>query len=86
MSSVSEQYRCPLCGRTGMGGYHVDGLGIGPICTAGDYACLDGLVDEKWVSVDDFRAQALDKVFQDKCRGWRNLYPEVRERIASFLP
>ena len=64
-----------------MGGYHVDGLGIGPICTAGDYACLDGLVDEKWVSVDDFRAQALDIVF---CR--RNLDPEVRERIASFLP
>ena len=81
MGSVSEQYRCPLCGRKGMGGYHVDGLGIGPICTAGDYACLDGLVDEKWVSVDDFRAQALDIVF---CR--RNLDPEVRERIASFLP
>ena len=81
MGSVSEQYRCPLCGRKGMGGYHVDGLGIGPICTAGDYACLDGLVDEKWVSVDDFRAQALDIVF---CR--RNLNPEVRERIASFLP
>ena len=81
MGSVSEQYRCPLCGRTGMGGYHVDGLGIGPICTAGDYACLDGLVDDKWVSVDDFRAQALDIVF---CR--RNLNPEVRERIASFLP
>ena len=81
MGSVSEQYRCPLCGRKGMGGYHVDGLGIGPICTDGDYACLDGLVDEKWVSVDDFRAQALDIVF---CRG--NLGPEVRERIASFLP
>ena len=64
-----------------MGGYHVDGLGIGPICTAGDYACLDGLVDEKWVSVDDFRAQALDIVF---CR--RNLDPKARERIASFLP
>ena len=81
MGSVSEQYRCPLCGRTGMGGYHVDGLGIGPICTVGDYACLGGLVDDKWVSVDDFRAQALDIVF---CR--RNLDPEVRERIASFLP
>ena len=64
-----------------MGGYHVDGLGIGPICTAGDYACLGGLVDDKWVSVDDFRAQALHIVF---CR--RILDPVVRERIASFLP
>ena len=63
MGSVTEQYRFPLCGRTGMGGYHVDDLGIGPICTKGDYACLEGLVDEKWVSVDDFRAQALGKVF-----------------------
>ena len=46
MGSVSDSYRCPLCGRTGNGGYHVDGLGIGPICTEGPHACLMGFAME----------------------------------------
>ena len=54
MGSVSDSYRCPLCGRTGNGGYHVDGLGIGPICTEGPHACLMGLCDGSWISVADF--------------------------------
>ena len=54
MGSVSDNYRCPLCGRTCMGGYHVDCLGMGPICTEGDYACLEGLDNGRWVSVADF--------------------------------
>ena len=39
MGSVGPNYRCPLCGRTGQGGYIVDGIPF-PVCTEGDYACL----------------------------------------------
>ena len=39
MGSVPVDYKCPLCGRKGMGGYAPDGLGY-PICTEGDYSCL----------------------------------------------
>ena len=41
MGSVPRDYRCPLCGRTGRGGYIVDWLPLPlAICTEGDYACL----------------------------------------------
>ena len=40
MGSVGNDYRCPLCGRTGMGGYSMDGIYF-PVCTAGTYNCID---------------------------------------------
>ena len=39
MGSVSDDYKCPLCGRVGNGGYALDGVGF-PICTDGDFSCL----------------------------------------------
>ena len=85
MGSVSDSYRCPLCGRTGNGGYHVDGLGIGPICTDGDYACLGGFINGNWTSVADFFMQAIGRVFQEKYFLWNGLPPELRERVAALL-
>ena len=38
----SESYRCPLCGRVGMGGYSADGIDV-PVCTDGRWACLSRL-------------------------------------------
>ena len=35
----SLMYRCPLCGREGMGGYSADGIDA-PVCTDGRRACL----------------------------------------------
>ena len=85
MGSVSDSYRCPLCGRKGMGGYHVDRLGMGPICTEGNYACLQGLCNRRWVSVADFFMQAIGRVFQEKSFLWNGLTPELRESVAEFL-
>ena len=85
MGSVSDTYRCPLCGRKGRGGYHLDGLGIGPICTEGDYACLRGVQDGRWFSVADFYMQAIGRVFQEKSFLWNGLTPELRESVAEFL-
>ena len=85
MGSVSDSYRCPLCGRTGKGGYHVDGLGIGPICTEGPHACLTGFCDGSWISVADFFMQAIGRVFQEKSFLWNGQSPELRESVAAFL-
>ena len=39
MGSVADDYKCPLCGRVGNGGYALDGVNF-PICTEGNYSCL----------------------------------------------
>ena len=43
MGSVGENYKCPLCGRTGHGGYAPDGIGY-PVCTVGANNCLNKLI------------------------------------------
>ena len=40
MGSVADDYLCPWCGRRGNGGYAMDGVDAGPICTDGNYSCL----------------------------------------------
>ena len=51
MGSVSDSYKCPLCGRIGNGGYHLDGTHVGPICTGAHsdlpvrLSCLDKVTD-----------------------------------------
>jgi hypothetical protein len=47
MGSVGDDYRCPLCGRTGMGGYSMDGVNF-PVCTAGTYNCVDKISGGSW--------------------------------------
>ena len=51
MGSVGKKYRCPLCGRTGNGGYSPDWIGF-PVCTEGSWNCLDKITDGKLLAAD----------------------------------
>ena len=84
MGSVGADYRCPVCLRTGRGGYHVDGFSF-LVCTEGDHNCLDAL-GGKWASVAEYRMLSLQHVFHNH-RQWNLLPVEVRLRVASnFAP
>ena len=60
------QSRCELCGRTGMGGYILDGGPPYPICSEGDYSCLWYQFCEQNLRCDalEVRAVALHQVLQ----------------------
>ena len=74
MGSVGENYKCPLCGRVGNGGYSMDGIGF-PICTEGDYSCLWYQVIEKGLWPGNIVAKALQKIFVKS--KWCDLGDEV---------
>ena len=68
MGSVGEDYRCPFCGRTGMGGcryLHEGPIGnlyarpSRPICTGGEFSCLWYQLREMDRSPTEVRALAL---------------------------
>ena len=62
MGSVGDNYRCPWCGRKGMGGYSPDRIGV-PLCTEGDYSCLwFTLCRRNWVEAD-LKHAAVKKIF-----------------------
>ena len=81
MGSVSGDYKCPLCGRKGNGGYAVDGLLCGPICTEGNYSCLRfQLCDQPYHrSAEDIVGTALYKLVKEK------LPKEVCTNVVLFL-
>ena len=81
MGSVGENYKCPLCGRVGNGGYSMDGIGF-PICTEGDYSCLWYQVIEKGLWPGNIVANALQKIFVKS--KWCDLGDEVWVNIAQF--
>ena len=74
MGSVAENYKCPLCGRVGNGGYDVDGLSIGPICTGAKFAnnCLDKVSGPHYLSPQTIVGKALEKVL---CQYFQKKYP-----------
>ena len=77
MGSVGPNYRCPLCGRVGNGGYAPDGIDF-PICTEGDFSCL-------WFQTGtarDIIAKALGKILERKRPP---VPPKTIHIIASFL-
>ena len=66
MGSVSDYYKCPLCGRVGNGGYHVDGLNVGPICQGSEevrYSCLDRILDGE--TPNQIIGNALEKILKN---------------------
>ena len=81
MGSVSGDYKCPLCGRKGNGGYALDGLLCGPICTEGNYSCLRfQLCDQPYHrSAEDIVGTALYKLVKEK------LPKEVCTNVVLFL-
>ena len=79
MGSVPDDYKCPLCGRVGNGGYALDGVGF-PICTEGDFSCL-------WFQIMDLGfwprqiiGNAIRKIFWFKTQ----LPASTWELIATF--
>ena len=62
MGSVGEDYKCPLCGRVGNGGYVLDGWNVGPICTGVKvrYNCLHLVLDN--ATPNQIVCKALEKV------------------------
>ena len=83
MGSVGENYRCPLCGVVGMGGYHVDGLLLPPICTEGKWNCLDRTLEHPWTSVGQFLYTNLRR--HHPTAPWLQLPADVQDRVAEFM-
>ena len=91
MGSVPDDYKCPLCGRVGNGGYALDGVGF-PICTEGYYSCLwfqwhiHGLWPEQIIG------NAIRKIFWFKTElpasTWELIaaFAHTRERAALSRP
>ena len=91
MGSVPDNYKCPLCGRVGNGGYALDGVGF-PICTEGYYSCLwfqwhiHGLWPEQIIG------NAIRKIFWFKTElpasTWELIaaFAHTRERAALSRP
>ena len=83
MGSVWDYYKCPLCGRVGNGGYDVDGLDIGPICT-GDQAmksCLDLITDDK-LEPRQILTTALEKIVGIR---FCQKYPIMASLVVPFI-
>jgi len=83
MGSVNENYRCPLCGVVGMGGYHLDGLELPPVCTEGKWNCLDRLTEPPWPSVEQILYTNLQH--QHPTAPWLQLPVDVQAHIKEFL-
>ena len=76
IGSVGDDYRCPLCGRVGNGGYAVDVIGY-TICTEGPYSCLDKMPTTPIAII----ANSIGVVM----RNHRAMSGRVALLVASFL-
>ena len=85
MGSVGDNYRCPWCGRKGMGGYSPDRIGV-PLCTEGDYSCLWFTLGERnWMEAD-LKHGALKNIFlAHKYKHPLTIVDCILGNVASFL-
>ena len=79
MGSVGRDYRCPLCGRVGNGGYAVDGFDY-PICTEGTHSCLWYQVMERNKTPEEIVGNALRAIL---CRKFE-ISVDDAARIAAY--
>ena len=79
MGSVPDDYKCPLCGRVGNGGYALDGVGF-PICIEGDFSCLWFQIMDRGLEPGPIIGNAIQKIFWFKT----DLPPDTWEVIAAF--
>ena len=82
MGSVGEDYKCPLCGRVGNGGYALDGCNVGPICTGEKvrYNCLDRVLDN--VTPNQIVGKALEEILG---RELNKRYPCLAVLVAPWV-
>ena len=83
MGSVGRDYRCPLCGRVGRGGYAIDWIGQYPVCTESPNSCLDKVVDEDVQAVDIVAAALVGVFSADRAAPPDGAFPF--RLIAAFL-
>jgi hypothetical protein len=81
MGSLPDDYKCPLCGRVGNGGYDLDGFYIGPICTGATvhYSCLDRTCQE------DKPLQIITKSLEMVLGRLHKRYPTVALQLAPYV-
>ena len=79
MGSVPDNYKCPLCGRVGNGGYALDGVDF-PICTEGHYSCLWFQWHIRGLRPEQIIGNAIRKIFWFKTE----LPADTWEAIAAF--
>ena len=90
MGSVGKDFKCPLCGRKGHGGYAIDGVDCGPVCSErtalGSPSCMDKL-DEAERSVCTgpqlLVGQAINALFARAPK--LQLPPDTLELVALYL-
>ena len=83
MGSVGDNFKCPLCGRVGNGGYALDGVGF-PVCTEGEFSCLWFQLVDTGLTVTDVRVAALSRVFCNR-RLFRGAYNPVCAMIVRTI-
>ena len=80
MGSFPANWRCPLCGRVGNGGYVIDGFPRAT-CTDGDYSCLWFQVSDRGLTAGQIYSNALEAVLQQHTLNT----PELRRTLIAFL-
>ena len=80
MGSFPANWRCPLCGRVGNGGYLMDGFPLAT-CTEGDFSCL-------WFQVQD-NGRTAGQIYSNALEGVLRQHPlnapELRRLIITYL-
>ena len=86
MGSVGENYRCPLCGRVGMGGYALDGGPGRPVCDQGPHNCITLLTDGgPQGQFETFGRHLFNKLVQLHPNApWNTWPPGLTDIIAKF--
>ena len=82
MGSVGRTHRCPWCGRTGNGGYAMDGVDTRPICTGGRYSCLWHQVQTRGYDLTAFRVEQLRAITRDRVPAITGM---TQRTVAEFL-
>ena len=84
MGSVGKDFKCPLCGRKDHGGYAIDGVDCGPVCSEltalGNPSCMDKL-DE--AEPEHIVGQAINALFARAPK--LQLPPNTLELVALYL-
>ena len=83
MGSVDDNYRCPWCGRVGMGGYSPDWVGY-PICDVGPNNCLRQTLIHEICTQSEYISWALQRRY-GKHPTFGEFTEELWDHIASFL-